>query len=80
MSKIINLENSLFLELKYSLRIEEFISKETKLIKILDFAEIEKYIITSSQTNTPKYTEQIAIAFIRKSVYNLQTTRDLIDK
>jgi hypothetical protein len=39
MSKIINLENSLFPELKDSLRIEEFISKETKLIKILDFAE-----------------------------------------
>ena len=41
-TKVLNLENSLFLELKESLRIEEFSSKESKLIKILDFAEISR--------------------------------------
>ena len=78
--KVVNLENSLFPELKESLRIEEFSSKESKLIRVLDFAEIEKYIINTSSTNTPKNREQIARAFIAKSVYNFQTTRDLIDR
>jgi len=78
--KVKNLENSLFPELKESLRVEEFSSKESKLIKILDFAEIERYITITSSTNTPKSREQIARAFIAKSVYNLQTTRDLIDR
>ncbi len=31
-------------------------------------------------TNTPKDREELARAFIAKSVYNLQTTRDLIDR
>jgi hypothetical protein len=79
-NKILNLENSLFPELKESLRIEEFSSKESKLIRILDFAQIEKYTINTSSTNTPKSREQIARAFIAKSVYNFQTTRDLIDR
>ena len=79
-TKILNLENSLFPELKESLRIEEFSSKESKLIRVLDFAEIEKYIVSTSPTNTPKSREQIARAFIAKSVYNFQTTRDLIDR
>jgi hypothetical protein len=78
--KVVNLENSLFPELKESLRIEEFSSKESKLIRVLDFAEIEKYIINTSSTNIPKNREQIARAFIAKSVYNFQTTRDLIDR
>jgi hypothetical protein len=78
--KVTNLENSLFPELRENLRIEEFSSKEFKLIKILDFAEIEKNIITTSRTNTPKSREQIARAFIAKSVYNFQTTSDLIDR
>ena len=78
--KVINLENSLFPQLKESLRIEEFSSKESKLVKILDFAEIEKNITVVSITNTPKDREQIARAFIAKSVYNFQTTRDLIDR
>jgi transposase len=78
--KVVNLENSLFPQLKESLRIEEFSSKESKLIKILDFAEIEKNITVVSVTNTPKDREQIARAFIAKSVYNIQTTRDLIDR
>jgi len=78
--KVVNLENTLFPQLKESLRIEEFSSKESKLIKILDFAEIEKNITVTSITNTPKDREQIARAFIAKSVYNFQTTRELIDR
>ncbi|MDQ7046277.1 MAG: transposase [Sulfurovum sp.] len=31
-------------------------------------------------TNTPKDREEMARAFIAKSVYNIQTTRDLIDR
>ena len=79
-NKILNLENSLFPELQENLRIEEFSSKESKLIRVLDFAKIEKFITITSPTNTPKFREQIARAFIAKSVYNLQTTRDLIDR
>lgn len=37
-NKIINLENSLFPALKEELRLEELSHKESKLIKILDFA------------------------------------------
>jgi len=79
-NKILNLKNSLFPELQESLRIEEFSSKESKLIRVLDFAEIEKFIAITSPTNTPRYRKQIARAFIAKSVYNFQTTRDLIDR
>ena len=78
--KVVNLENSLFPELQESLRIEAFSTKEAKLIRVLDFAEIEKFIIMTSSTNTPKYREQIARAFVAKSVYNFQTTRDLINR
>ncbi len=31
-------------------------------------------------TNTPKDREEMARSFIAKSVYNMQTTRDLIDR
>ncbi len=55
--KVVNLENSLFPVLKENLRIEEFSSKESKLIKVLDFAEIEKFIVNTSSTNTPKNRE-----------------------
>jgi len=78
--KVINLESTLFPILQEELRVEEFSIKETKLIKILDFAEIEKSINVVSVTNPPKDREEIARAFIAKSVYNLQTTRDLIDR
>ena len=78
--KILNLENSLFPALKEELRVEELSHKEQKLIKILDFAQIEKNITVVSITNTPKDREEIARAFIAKSVYNIQTTRDLIDR
>ena len=47
---------------------------------MLDFAEIEKFITITLSTNTPKNREQIARVFIAKSVYNFQTTRDLIDR
>jgi len=78
--KILNLENSLFPALKEELRVEELSHKEQKFIKILDFAQIEKNITVVSITNTPKDREEIARAFIAKSVYNIQTTRDLIDR
>ena len=79
-TKVLNLEKSLFPALKEELRLEELSSKETKLIKILDFAQIEKNVTVVTITNTPKDREQIARAFIAKSVYNMQTTRDLIDR
>ncbi len=78
--KILNLENSLFPALKEELRLEELSHKESKLIRILDFAKIEENITVVSITNTPKDREEIARAFIAKSVYNFQTTRDLIDR
>ena len=76
--KVKNLENSLFPELQEQFGVLS--PKEQKLIKILDFAEIEKNVCTTSKTNPPKDREQIARAFIAKSVYNFQTTRDLIDR
>lgn len=79
-TKILNLESSLFPVLKEELRLEELSDKESRLIKILDFAQIEKNITVISITNTPKDREEIARAFIAKSVYNIQTTRDLIDR
>jgi transposase len=78
--KVLNLEKTLFPTLKEELRLEELSSKEQKLISILDFAEIEKNITVVSITNTPKDREEIARAMIAKSVYNIQTTRDLIDR
>ena len=50
--KVINLENSLFPELQASLGVLS--SKEEKLIKILDFAEIEQFIYDTHITNIPK--------------------------
>jgi len=79
-NKILNLEKTLFPALKEELRLEELSSKEQKLIKILDFAQIEKNITVVSITNTPKDRVEIARAFIAKSVYNIQTTRDLIER
>lgn len=79
-TKVVNLEATLFPLLKETLRVEELSSKETKLINILDFAEIEKNITILTITNPPKDREEMARAFIAKSVYNIQTTRDLIDR
>ena len=78
--KIINIENTLFPALKETLRLEELSPKESKLIRILDFAEIERNITVVTVTNSKKSREQIARAFVAKSVYNFQTTRDLIDR
>ena len=78
--KIINIENTLFPAIKETLRIEELSRKESKLIRILDFAEIEKNITAVSITSTKKDREETARAFVAKSVYNFQTTRDLIDR
>lgn len=79
-TKVVNLEKTLFPLLKEELRLEELSTKEAKLIKILDFAEIEKNITVVTITNTPKDREEMARAFIAKSVYNMQTTSDLIDR
>lgn len=79
-TKVVNLEKTLFPLIKEELRLEELSTKEAKLIKILDFAEIEKNITVVTITNTPKDREEMARAFIAKSVYNIQTTRDLIDR
>ncbi|MEA1954858.1 MAG: IS5/IS1182 family transposase, partial [Campylobacterota bacterium] len=78
--KILNIENTLFPALKETLRVEELSSKESKLIRILDFAEIERNITVVTITNSKKSREEIARAFVAKSVYNFQTTRDLIDR
>ncbi len=77
-TKILNLENCLFPEIKEQLG--TLSTKEEKLIKILDFAQIEKNITVVTITNIPKDREEIARAMIAKSVYNMQTTRDLIDR
>lgn len=77
-NRVLNLENCLFPELKEQLG--TLSSKEEKLIKILDFAEIEKNITVVKITNSPKDRIEIARSMIAKSVYNLQTTRDLIDR
>ena len=77
-NKILNLENCLFPELKEQLG--TLSTKEEKLIKILDFAEIEKNITILKITNPPKDRIEIARSMIAKSVYNIQTTRDLIDR
>ncbi len=75
--KIKNIENSLFPELQEQLGILS--SKEEKLIKILDFAQIENNVTVVKITNPPKDREEMARSFIAKSVYNMQTTRDLIE-
>jgi hypothetical protein len=77
-TKILNLENCLFPELKEQLG--TLSTKEEKLIKILDFAQIERNVTVVTITNTPKDRKEIARAMIAKSVYNIQTTRDLIDR
>ncbi len=76
--KVINLEQSLFPRLKESMG--SLSPKEEKLIKILDFAEIENFVSTVQITNPPKDREEMARAFVAKQVYNFQTTRELIDR
>jgi len=76
--KVINLEQSLFPKLQESMG--SLTPKEEKLIKILDFAEIERFVSTVQITNPPKDREEMARAFVAKQVYNFQTTRELIDR
>jgi hypothetical protein len=76
-TKVLNLESTLFPSLKEELRLEELSNKEQKAYKDIGLCTIEKNITVVSITNTPKHREEIARAFIAKSVYNIQTTRDL---
>jgi hypothetical protein len=76
--KVMNLEQSLFPRLEESMG--KLSSKEAKLIKILDFAQIENFVCTAQITNPSKDREEMARAFVAKQVYNLQTTRDLIER
>ena len=76
--KVINLEKSLFPQLQAS--IGPLSPKEEKLMRILDFAEIERFVSNVQITNPPKDRLEMARAFIAKQVYNLQTTRALIDR
>jgi len=76
--KVINLEQSLFPQLEASFG--PLSPKEEKLMKILDFAEIETFVSTVQTTNPPKDREEMARAFVAKSVYNFQTTRALMER
>ena len=76
--KVSNLSHSLFPKLEE--RLGELSQKEIKLIKILDFAEIENFVQDVKITNPPKDRKEMARAFIAKQVYNFHTTRDLIDR
>jgi hypothetical protein len=76
--KVMNLEQSLFPRLQESMG--TLTPKEEKLIKILDFAQIENFVCTAQITNPPKHREEMARAFVAKQVYNIQTTRDLIER
>ncbi len=76
--KVLNLEQSLFPQLEASFG--PVSPKEERLMKILDFAEIETFVSTVQITNPPKDREEMARAFVAKSVYNFQTTRALIER
>lgn len=76
--QLLNLEQTLFPEIKEQLGILS--EKEKRLIRVLDFANIEEYSCDIQITNPPKDRKEIARAFIAKQVYNLHTTRDLIDR
>ena len=76
--KVLNLEQSLFPQLQATFG--PLSPKEEKLMRILDFAEIETFVSTVQITNPPKDRVEMARAFVAKSVYNFQTTRALIDR
>ncbi len=76
--KILNFEKTLFPALQEQLG--ALSSKEEKLIRILELAQIELYVSEVKITNPPRHRKEIARAFIAKAVYNIQTTRDLIDR
>ena len=68
--KVINLEQSLFPKLEES--IGALTPKEEKLIKILDFAEIERFVSPVQITNPPKDRDEMARAFVAKQVCHFQ--------
>ena len=76
--KILNFEKTLFPALQEQLGVLS--PKEEKLMRILELAQIELYVSEVKITNPPKHRKEIARAFVAKSVYNLLTTRDLIDR
>ena len=76
--KILNFEKTLFPALQEQLGVLS--SKEERLMRILELAEIELYVSEVKITNPPKHRKEIARAFVAKAVYNIQTTRDLIDR
>ena len=76
--KVLNLEQSLFPRMETV--VGTLSPKEEKLMKVLDFAEIESFVCTLHITNPPKDREEMARAFVAKQVYNFQTTRALIDR
>lgn len=78
-TKIANLNNTLFPMLQEVLE-GPLSPNEEKLVRILDFAEIERFVEPVTITKTPKDRKEMARAFIAKSVYNFQTTRALIDR
>jgi len=49
-------------------------------MKILDFAEIETFVLAVKITNPPKDREEMARTFIAKHVYNFQKISALIDR
>ena len=62
---------------------EELLTKKLKqLITILELVRIEDMVKTPNywQGQSPKNRKQIARAFIAKAVYNIDTTRSLIDR
>ena len=76
--KVMNIEQNLFPGLQAS--IGTLSPREEKLMRILDFAEVERFISTVQITNPPKDREEMARAFVAKQVYNFQTTSALIDR
>ncbi|WP_041672718.1 hypothetical protein [Sulfurovum sp. NBC37-1] len=54
--KVLNLEQNLFPQLQETFGLLS--SKEEKLMKILDFAEIETFVSTVQITNSPKDREE----------------------
>ena len=63
--------------------LDEPLTKKLKqVIRTLELIQIENFIYTPiyRQGRSPKYRKQIARSFIAKAVYNMGTTRELIDR
>jgi len=63
-TKIFNLEQSLFPMLQEELRLKALSTKEQKLIRILDFANIEEQVHVVTITEPPKDRQVMALAFV----------------